>query len=121
MFVRQIRKRPFFFADGLRTINPLSDHLCFKEPILEASRGKSMLVGLGLDNEDGHVRVTRGDDFHILGGSQETHEVMQDKCIRFTEKLHARGKRMTDLHREEFLEMAAECEMNVAMPRPRQS
>ena len=88
---------------------------------MDASRDRAMLLGLGLDSEDEQVRVTRGKEFHIVGGSRETHEVMQDKCIRFTEKLQDRGKRMADLHREEFLEIAAECEMNVDDSRPRLS
>jgi hypothetical protein len=98
----------------------LDNHLSFKEPSLEASRGKATLLGLGLDNQDGHIRVTRGENFHLLGGSRETHEVMQDKCIRFNEKLQARGKNMGELARQEFLDIAAECEMTVATPRPGQ-
>jgi len=78
-------------------------------------------MGLGLDNDDGEIRVTRGDNFHLLGGSEETHEAMQDKCIRFNEKLQACGKEMGELARQEFLEIAAECEMNVAPPQKRQS
>ena len=80
-----------------------------------------MLVGLGLDNDDGEVRVTRGENFHLLGGSEETHEAMQDKCIRFNERLQARGKQMAELARQEFLDIAAECEMNVATPRKERS
>jgi len=88
---------------------------------LEVPRRRAKLVGLGLDNNDGEVRVTRGENFHLLGGSEETHEVMQDKCIRFNERLQARGKQMDELVREEFLDIAAECEMNIAMPPKEQS
>ena len=75
------------------------------------------LLGVGLDNEDGQVRVTRGPNFHLVGGSHETHESMQEKCVRFNEKLDQRGKRLDDLGRKEFLDLAAECEMNVAVPK----
>lgn len=88
---------------------------------MEVPRRRAKLVGLGLDNNDGEVRVTRGENFHLLGGSEETHEVMQDKCIRFNERLQARGKQMAELAREEFLDIAAECEMNIAMPPKEQS
>lgn len=88
---------------------------------MEVPRRKPMLVGLGLDNDDGEVRVTRGENFHLLGGSEETHEAMQDKCIRFNERLQARGKQMAELARQEFLDIAAECEMNVATPRKERS
>jgi hypothetical protein len=120
MFARQNAKLTFLAESDLYTIQVLSEHLRFMEPVLEASRGKAILLGLGLDNQDGHIRVTRGENFHLLGGSHETHEVMQDKCIRFDEKLQARGKHMGELARQEFLDIAAECEMVLATPRPGQ-
>ena len=82
-------------------------------------RKKAKILGVGLDGGDGHVRVTKADNFHLVGGSQDTHEQMQDKAIRFNEKLGQRGKRLEDLERQEFLDMAQECEMPVVEPRPR--
>ena len=76
-------------------------------------RKKALLLGVGLDNEDGEVRVTRGRDFHLVGGSHETHALMQEKCIKFTEKLDERGKQLAELETGEFLDLAAECKMNV--------
>ena len=78
-----------------------------------SERRRAKLLGVGLDNDDEHVRITRGRNFELHGGSQETHESMQEKCIKFNEKLDARGKDLGDLERGEFLDMAAECEMNV--------
>ena len=40
-------------------------------------------LGVGLDNGDGHQRLTRTENFLLVGGSQETHEKMQDVSIRF--------------------------------------
>jgi len=77
------------------------------------------LLGVGLDNEDGMIRVTRGENFHLVGGSEQTHESMQEKCLRFNEKLQADNKQLKDLDQEEFLELAAECEMNVLVPKRR--
>lgn len=76
----------------------------------------SKLLGVGLDNKDEHVRVTRGKNFHLVGGSQDTHEHMQEKCIKFNEKLDARGKELDDLEHKEFLDLAAQCEMNILPP-----
>ena len=88
-----------------------------KEPPLAEERPRRGLLGLGLDNEDGEVRITRGENFRLYGGSAETHEAMQDKCIRFNEKLAERGKRLDDLAREELADLAGECEMNLVPPR----
>jgi hypothetical protein len=84
---------------------------------LSESQNNARLLGFGLDNEDGHVRVTRGENFHLMGGSQDTHEAMQEKCIKFNEKLSERGKQLDDLESGEFLDLAGECEMNVMIPK----
>ncbi len=65
-------------------------------------------LGVGLDNEDGHSRVTKGEDFTLVGGSQETHERMQGLVIRMNEKLKRKGKKIRDLSRDEFEELAGE-------------
>ena len=36
----------------------------------------ALLLGLGMDGKDGHVRITSGPEFHLVGGSKETHELM---------------------------------------------
>ena len=81
------------------------------------TRKAAWLLGLGFDHDDGHVRVTKGKNFHLLGGSEETHEVMQEKCIKFNEHLDAKGKQLEDLDRDEFSDIASECGMNVVRPR----
>jgi hypothetical protein len=89
--------------------------------VLVRDPSKVKLLGVGLDAKDEQVRVTRGKDFHLLGGSHETHQVMQEKCIKFTEKLDAQGKDLSHLEQQEFLDLAAECQMNVVTFRPKSS
>jgi hypothetical protein len=69
-------------------------------------RGKRWLLGLGLDGTDGHVRITRGENFRILGGSRETHEVMQEKVIRFNEEVGKRHKTLDELTKPEIDDIA---------------
>jgi hypothetical protein len=57
----------------------------------------AMLLGLGLDGKDGHYRRTRGENFILVGGSQKTHEVMQEKALSLNEELRRRGKRLEDV------------------------
>jgi hypothetical protein len=70
------------------------------------SRPIRFLLGVGLDS-DGHVRATRGEDFVLVGGSEETHGKMQERVERFRETL---GKMGTDLQHasKEQMEEAAE-------------
>ena len=61
------------------------------------------LMGLGFDG-DGHARITKGEDYVLLGGSSDTHERMQDDVERFRDSLHDLG---TDLQRATPEEMEA--------------
>ena len=79
----------------------------------QKKKRKSLLLGVGLDS-DGHKRVTRGDNFALVGGSQETHEQMTEKAIKINEKLKARGKQLDEVSREEFDDIAHE----VGLKRP---
>jgi hypothetical protein len=63
------------------------------------------VLGVGLDNEDGHQRITRADGFLLVGGSGETHERMQDVAIRVTESLESKGKRLQDASAEEVIDL----------------
>ena len=66
---------------------------------------KAIMLGLGLDT-DGHKRLTTGPNFLLVGGSQETHEAMTEKVIKINEKLTAAGKRLENVSREEFDDIA---------------
>ena len=68
-------------------------------------RRRALMLGVGLDS-DGHKRVTTGANFALVGGSKETHEQMTETVIRINEKLKARGKRLEDVGREGFDDIA---------------
>jgi hypothetical protein len=67
---------------------------------------KNWLLGLGFDAKDGHVRITKGKNFCLYGGSKETHQVMQEKAIRVNEELDRRHKTLENVKLEEFREIA---------------
>lgn len=75
-------------------------------PTRDVRRRKSSLLGLGLDADDGHKRVTQGKNFMLLGGSQETHERMTDVVLRMNEKLKRKGKSYGELSKNEFEDLA---------------
>lgn len=68
-------------------------------------RKQAALLGLGLDNQDGHKRLTRGKNFVLYGGSQDTHAQMQETAIKINEQLDRRGKRLEDISPREFSEI----------------
>lgn len=65
-------------------------------------RRKAALLGLGLDADDGHTRITKGDNFFLYGGSQETHAVMQETAVKINEHLDRRGQRLEDVSPREL-------------------
>ena len=67
---------------------------------------RKIILGLGFDSKDGHLRITKGDNFRLFGGSEETHEMMQEKVIKFNEQLDKRHKRLEDINEEEFREIS---------------
>lgn len=68
-------------------------------------RKSALLLGLGLDC-DGHKRITTGPNFALVGGTKETHSEMVEKAVKINEKLDARGKRLEEVSREEFDDIA---------------
>lgn len=67
-------------------------------------------VGVGLDARDGDTRLTRTEHFVLIGGSQETHEKMQDTAIKFNEKLRRRGKKLEETAVAEVIQLFHEAE-----------
>ena len=65
----------------------------------------ALVLGIGLDS-DGHKRLTTGPNFALVGGTQETHDVMTEKAIKINEKLAAKGKKLEDVSRDEFDDIA---------------
>lgn len=77
-----------------------------RTPPRNDTRTASGLLGLGLDATDGHKRMTSGEDFLLVGGSEETHERMQDVVMRMSEKLKRKGKSFRELSTSEFEDLA---------------
>ena len=66
---------------------------------------QAALLGLGLDNKDGHKRITTGEKFAILGGSAETHEKMTETVVKTFEELKQRGKELEQIEPTELAEI----------------
>jgi len=76
-----------------------------KKKKAKSRKPKALLLGVGLDSKDDHVRITRGPNFQLVGGSKDTHEQMQETAVKFNEELTRRQKRMEDLGPTEFLDI----------------
>ena len=66
----------------------------------ERSKAKSKdatLLGMAFDAEDGHTRLTRGKNFVLCGGSEETHAVLQETAVKVNEHLDRKGRRLADM------------------------
>ena len=70
-----------------------------------AKRPQNQLLGLGLDAQDKHKRITRGEGFHLVGGSEDTHDRMTETVIKTTEDLGRKGLTIADAHPEELADL----------------
>jgi hypothetical protein len=70
-----------------------------------AKRPQNRLIGLGLDGQDKHKRITRGEGFNLIGGSEDTHERMTETVIKTTEDLGRKGRTIADAHPEEIADL----------------
>ena len=61
-------------------------------------------LGVGLDS-DGEQRVTRTENFLLVGGSEDTHEHMQDAAVKFNEALERRGQPLQQLPVKEVIDL----------------
>ncbi len=78
------------------------------------TKGRKGMLGPGLDNKDEHVRITKVEDFHLLGGSEDTHAKMQENAIKFNEELKKRGKTLQDTTLPEVRDIANKLDMPMA-------
>lgn len=79
-------------------------------PKKQSGERKAKILGVGLDNQDGHTRLTRADNFTLYGGSEETHSRMQETAIKVNEQLTKRGKRLEDCSPREVADMLFEAQ-----------
>jgi hypothetical protein len=69
------------------------------------ARPRNRLLGLGLDNTDQHKRITRGEGFDLVGGSQDTHERMTETVIKTVEDLSRKGRNLQEADPREIAEL----------------
>lgn len=80
---------------------------------------RKVLLGLGFDSKDGHVRITKGENFRLFGGSHETHEMLQEKAVKFNEQLERRHKTLDELNEKEFYDIAKTIGLKVGENKPK--
>jgi hypothetical protein len=75
---------------------------------LSDERRVAGLLGLAFDAADGHKRITRGKNFLLAGGSEETHVLMRETILKVNERLDERGKKLADVSVEELRDLIDE-------------
>ena len=63
------------------------------------------LLGVGLDNEDGHKRITTGERFLLVGGSEETHERMTETVVKTFEELKRRDRQLEEVEPKDLADI----------------
>lgn len=63
------------------------------------------ILGVGLDNHDGHKRITQSEAFSVIGGSESTHTLMTETLIKTIEDLEKKGKHLHSADPEEISDL----------------
>jgi hypothetical protein len=63
------------------------------------------LLGVGFDDEDGHIRITKSENYDVFMGSGESHEYIQQLIEKIEKGMEAKGLRLNDLDPDEFTEL----------------
>lgn len=63
------------------------------------------LLGVGFDHQDGHVRITQGDRYQVLMGSEASHSELQKLCSQIEQAVRESGRELDDYTAEEFVEL----------------
>lgn len=74
-------------------------------PQEQQERRVAGLLGLAFDATDGHKRITRGKNFLLAGGSEETHGLMRETIVKVNERLDEQGQHLADVSVEELRDL----------------
>ncbi len=66
---------------------------------------RAHLLGIGLDNDDGHKRITKAEEFSIVGGSQNTHDRMTETIVKTFEDMKTKGKSLGSIEPEQLSDL----------------
>jgi hypothetical protein len=98
----QLRRRAYRFHNRCTKSSMPSNRLP------EEQRRVAGLLGLAFDADDGHKRITRGKNFLLAGGSEETHLLMRETIIKVNERLDERGQHLADVSVDELRDLIDE-------------
>ncbi len=76
-----------------------------KSAVSKPAAKQAGLLGVGLDNTDGHKRITKGEQFVLVGGSAETHDRMTETTVKTFEELKRRDKQIATVDPRELAEI----------------
>lgn len=83
-------------------------------------KNDASLLGVGFDANDGQVRLTRGENYALVGGSEHTHAVMQETAVKVNEHTKRTGKKLTDVAGNELRDICEKVRENLG-PSPEKS
>jgi len=68
-------------------------------------KANTHLIGIGMDCEDGHTRITSAEQFSIMGGSEKTHDCMTETVCKTFEDLKHDGKTLENVEESHLTDL----------------
>lgn len=79
-------------------------------------KGDAAMLGVGFDADDGQVRLTRGENYSLVGGSEHTHTVMQETAVKVNEHTKRTGKRLEEVSGNELRDICEKVREDLGSP-----
>lgn len=79
-------------------------------------KNDAALLGIGFDAKDGQVRLTRGENYALVGGSEHTHAVMQETAVKVNEHTKRTGKKLEEVSGNELRDICEKVRENLGPP-----
>lgn len=70
---------------------------------LTLTSASKQLIGICIEENDGHRRITQAEQFLIIGGSQESHQHVTLACLKVLDNLKQNGKRLELIEPNELI------------------
>jgi hypothetical protein len=66
---------------------------------------RAYLLGLIIEKDDGHKRITRAEQFTLVGGSEASHEAVTEGVTKTCEDLKRKGRELEETDPREVREL----------------
>lgn len=78
----------------------------------DSKEEKAIIVGIAGNSKDNHKRITKGENFCLYGGTEESHDNMIESVLEFNALRTKYGKSLDELTEDEYFKIVNDLKRN---------